>query len=109
MGNAFEELREFAGRRHQDHHRQPRAPGTRTDQLASLARAVANALHVRGVDDPAAILAAETGITVFRVSFERWVDPGNTRTLRQLMAQSLHELRAVTAGVRDPEWVAVPC
>jgi hypothetical protein len=46
-------------------------------KLASLAGAVAEALRLHGVDDPAAILTAEAGITVFRVAFERWVDQAN--------------------------------
>jgi hypothetical protein len=58
---------------------------------------VADALRRRGVGDPAALLVAETTITVFRVAFERWVDPANRKDLRRLTRESLHELRAITA------------
>jgi AcrR family transcriptional regulator len=66
-------------------------------KLASLAGALAEALRRRGVRDPAAILTAEAGITVFRVAFDRWVDPANRKSLQRLARESLRELRAVTA------------
>ncbi len=66
-------------------------------KLAALAAALADGLRGRGVEDPAASLAAEAGIAVFRVAFERWVHKGNRRDLPQLIRKSLGELRAVTA------------
>jgi hypothetical protein len=59
---------------------------------------VAEALRRRGVGDPAAILTAEAGISVFRVAFERWVDRANSRTLKEISRESLGELRAVAAA-----------
>jgi AcrR family transcriptional regulator len=67
-------------------------------KLASLAAAIAGTLRRRGVADPAASLAAEAGIAVFRIAFERWVEDTSGRELAQLMRDSLDELRAVTAG-----------
>jgi AcrR family transcriptional regulator len=67
-------------------------------KLAALAAALAGALRRRGVSDPAASLAAEAGIAVLRVAFERWVGDADERDLRHLMREALHELRAVTAG-----------
>ena len=67
-------------------------------KLASLASAIADALHRRGVADPAASLSAEAGIAVFRIAFERWVDETNQRDLPELIRDSLDELKAVTAG-----------
>jgi AcrR family transcriptional regulator len=67
-------------------------------KLASLAAALANALRARGVNDPTAGLAAEAGIAVFKVAFERWVDESNRRDLPRLIRESLAQLRAVTAG-----------
>jgi hypothetical protein len=40
--------------------------------------------------------AGTAGITVFRVAFERWVDPANRKSLQRLARESLRELRAVT-------------
>ena len=59
----------------------------------------------RGVGDGTAALAAEAGIAVFRVSFERWVtalpaDPPAGDAVPQfvdVVRECLSELRAVTA------------
>jgi AcrR family transcriptional regulator len=67
-------------------------------KLARLASAMADALRRRGVADPAASLAAEAGIAVFRVAFERWLDDTRERDLAELIRESLRELKAVTAG-----------
>jgi hypothetical protein len=37
-------------------------------------------------------------MAVFRIAFERWIDETNQRDLRQLIRESLDELKAVTAG-----------
>jgi hypothetical protein len=44
-------------------------------------------------------LTAEAGIAVFKVAFERWVSQTKPRDLPQLIRESLHELKAVTAGL----------
>jgi AcrR family transcriptional regulator len=67
-------------------------------KLASLASAVAEALRGRGVTDPAAGLAAEAGMAVFRIAFERWIDDTDQRDLAHHIRESLDELKAVTAG-----------
>src|SRR5580704_2133805 len=67
-------------------------------KLASLSSALAEALRARGVDDPAASLTAEAGITVFRVAFERWINGTDEEDLPALMRASLAELRAVLLG-----------
>ena len=67
-------------------------------KLASLASALADALRQRGVTEPAASLAAETAIAVFRIAFERWLDEANQRDLSRVIRESLDELRAVAAG-----------
>ena len=67
-------------------------------KLAALAAALAAALRLRGVKDPAAILTAEAGIAVFKVAFERWINETNYRYLSRIFRESLDELRAVTAA-----------
>jgi AcrR family transcriptional regulator len=67
-------------------------------KLASLASALAEALRRRGVNDPSASLTAETGIAIFKVAFERWVEETNEQDLPRLIRESLEELKAVTAG-----------
>jgi AcrR family transcriptional regulator len=66
-------------------------------KMATLSSAIAGALRDRGVGEPAASLTAQAGIAVFRVAFERWVDGGAKDDLDRLVAESLGELRAVTA------------
>jgi hypothetical protein len=67
-------------------------------KLASLGAALAGALRRRGVDEPAASLTAEAGIAVFRIAFERWVEPANARGLSELIHDSFEQLATVTAG-----------
>jgi hypothetical protein len=45
-----------------------------------------------------AVWAAETGIAVFRVAFERWINDAGRQDLSRVMRESLDELKAVTAG-----------
>lgn len=66
-------------------------------KLATLSRALAETLRRRGVAEPAASLAAEAGIAVFRVAFERWIDDPADPDLRQVVRDSFAELKAVTA------------
>lgn len=67
-------------------------------KLASLASAMAVALRRRGVKDPAARLAAEAGIAVFKVAFERWIDATDPGDLPRFIRESLDELKDVTSG-----------
>jgi len=67
-------------------------------KMASYSAALADALRKRGVGEPAASLTAEIGIAVVRIAFERWLDEANDRDYRELLRESLHELRAVTAA-----------
>jgi AcrR family transcriptional regulator len=67
-------------------------------KLAALAAAIAGALRARGVSEPTASLAAEAGIAVFRVAFERWTADDCQPDLAELIQESLGKLKAVTAG-----------
>jgi len=76
-------------------------------KLAGFASAIAGALRDRGVAEPAASLAAEAGVAVFKVAFARWIsDPGQP-DLPGIIRESMAELsdvlavRAVTAAA-DP-------
>ena len=66
-------------------------------KLASLASDLAEALRRRGAGDPAASLAAEAGVTVFRVAFEEWVRSDGAHTLSDGIGAAADELRRVTA------------
>jgi AcrR family transcriptional regulator len=67
-------------------------------KLASLAAALADALRRRGIGESAASLAAEAGIAVFRIAFERWTNDAAQEDFAHVIRASLDELRAVVAG-----------
>jgi AcrR family transcriptional regulator len=66
-------------------------------KLASLSSAIAGALRGRGLDEAAASLAAEIGIAIFRVAFERWIDEGNELDYSIVVRRSFDEAKAVAA------------
>ena len=66
-------------------------------KLASLASALADGLRRRGVPDPQAGLAAETGIAVLRVAFPQWIQAPAERPLADVMRESLADLTALVA------------
>jgi AcrR family transcriptional regulator len=67
-------------------------------KLASLAAAVTKALHARGVAEPAASLAAEAGIAVFKIGFERWVRDRKPRDFAVHIREAAAALKVLTAG-----------
>jgi AcrR family transcriptional regulator len=71
-------------------------------KMASLATAFADALQQRGVEPAIASLAAETGIAVFRVSFERWIADSGEPDLAEVMRKTFVDL----AGLASPDGVA---
>lgn len=67
-------------------------------KLAGLAVEVANAIRARGITDPAATLASESGVTVFSVAFTAWIRESGQRSLTAIAAGVLKELLALTAS-----------
>ena len=67
-------------------------------KLAGLAAAVADALRARGVHGSAARLAAESGVTVFSVAFEKWIADDEERPFLDIQRDVLSELLTMTAG-----------
>ncbi|MCW2930468.1 MAG: TetR family transcriptional regulator [Actinomycetia bacterium] len=65
-------------------------------KLAGLAEAVAEALRARGIGDPAATLAAQSGATVFGIAFAQWIREGETRSLSDIASEVLGELLTLT-------------
>jgi AcrR family transcriptional regulator len=66
-------------------------------KMASLAVALGDGLRRRGVADPNASLAAEAGIAVLRVAFDRWVREPGDHDLSTIMRESLDQLKTLTA------------
>ncbi len=67
-------------------------------KMAGLARLGHDALLARGVADPAARLAAETGTTVFGIAFAQWIGEDERRSLAEIQAGLLDELRVLAGG-----------
>jgi AcrR family transcriptional regulator len=67
-------------------------------KMASLSAALTEALSQRGVTEPGASLAAEAGIAVFRVSFERWVASPDKQDFPQLVREAFADLKTVTGA-----------
>jgi len=66
-------------------------------KLAALALALTRALQARGVPEPAASLAAETGMAVFKLGFEHWINGRKPHDLAAHIRAALDTLRTLTA------------
>jgi AcrR family transcriptional regulator len=66
-------------------------------KLASLTIAVAAALRDRGVAEPGASLAAESGVAVFKTAFAQWVSAGPAREFSELIKETFTQLKSVVA------------
>ena len=100
----FHDNREFARRRQAVIAANAELRERELTKLAMLAGAIAEALRARGVREPAASLAAEAGIAVFKIAFGRWTSDAAglpQPSLTQLIRESLSALRAVTAASDD--------
>ncbi|GIF53897.1 TetR family transcriptional regulator [Asanoa ferruginea] len=64
-------------------------------KMATLSNALAEGLRQRGVHEPDASLAAETGIVVLRVAYERWISEPDGPDLAQTMRDALDRLKTV--------------
>ncbi|MEU3829020.1 helix-turn-helix domain-containing protein [Streptomyces sp. NPDC029080] len=67
-------------------------------KLASMSAALARTLRGRGVAEPGATLAAEAGMAVFKVGFERWIEADEDQDMARLLREALAELKDVVAG-----------
>jgi AcrR family transcriptional regulator len=96
----FEERRDFARQRQAVIAGNTELQEREVVKLATLAAAVAGALRERGVGDPAASLAAESGIAIFKIAFERWTGEttASSLSLAQVIRESMDELIVVTAA-----------
>jgi len=98
VGTLFDERRDHSRRRQAIIDANPVLQERELIKLATLATALAGALRERGIPEPAASLTGQTGIAVFRVAFERWVNGAGPPDLRLFIRESFAELKALTAG-----------
>ena len=99
-GELFEQRREFARQRHSLIVTHAELHERELIKLASLASAIGEALRRRGVAAPAASLAAEAGITIFKRAFESWVGDGKKRDLGHHVRAAHAELEGVVGARR---------
>jgi len=67
-------------------------------KFAGLATAVAAVLRARGVGEPGATLAAESGATVFGIAFSLWIRDAETRSLAAIVSDVVEELLNLTGA-----------
>jgi AcrR family transcriptional regulator len=65
-------------------------------KMAWLSEAIAGALRQRGIVEPQATLAAETGVTVFGVAFRQWIADDEVRSLGDIATATLAEVRVMS-------------
>ncbi|WP_426520504.1 TetR family transcriptional regulator [Diaminobutyricibacter sp. McL0618] len=95
----FEPRRDWARKRAQVIRANPALQERELIKLARMSDAVSQALRERGVTEPSASLAAQSGITVFHVGFAQWIDEADTRTFAEITTDALSALKVVTATV----------
>ena len=107
-GELFEQRRDFARQRHALIVTHAELQERELIKFASLASAIGEALRQRGIPGPAASLAAEAGITIFKRAFESWVEDGKKKDLGYHVRAAHTELEGVVAGVRPRRVTAGP-
>jgi len=71
-------------------------------KLAGLATATSKALVARGVSEPTAGLAAELGVAVFKLGFERWVTSRKPGDFAGHLRAAVADLRNLAAATPTP-------
>jgi AcrR family transcriptional regulator len=99
-GSFFEQRRDFARQRQALIVAHAELQERELIKFAALAAAIAEVLRRRGAPAPAASLAAEAGMTIFKRAFEAWVGDGKKRDLGHHVRAAHTELESVVAGVR---------
>ncbi|WEO77084.1 TetR family transcriptional regulator [Cryobacterium sp. SO2] len=67
-------------------------------KLATLGGEVAAALRERGIAELPANLAAESGVTLFKIAFETWVGDAPSGTFTECIRDALAQLKELAAG-----------
>jgi len=98
VGPLFEHRREHAKARRALLAAHPELRERELIKLTVLASVAAEALRGRAVVEPAASLAAEAGMAVFKIAFDRWIDDTKSRDLPHHIRNSLDELKVVISG-----------
>jgi AcrR family transcriptional regulator len=98
VANDFEPRRPWSQKRQSVIDANPGLQERELIKLAGLSTAIAATLRDRRVGEPIASLAAESGISIFHVAFQRWIAADNSLEFSEIITQSLAALKAVTAS-----------
>lgn len=93
----FEDHRAAVTRRHAIVAANPELLERELRKNALLTEAIAAELHERGCDRVTAFLAAGTAMLAQQAAFQKWTQPGETRTLRELLSEAVHSLRTTVS------------
>ena len=69
-------------------------------KTAALTAAMAEALVTRGVKRPTANLAAQVGALALGDAFQRWLQPGNRKSMAALAQQALRQMGTAVEALR---------
>jgi AcrR family transcriptional regulator len=97
-GEIFDPRRDFARQRHALIVTHPELRERELIKFMTLAAAVGEALRSRGVPAPAAGLAADAGMTIFKRAFESWLEDPKKKDVAHHVHAAHAELRSVVAG-----------
>lgn len=96
-GTTFEDRRAAVTRRHAIVAANPELQERELSKNAVLTEAIAAALHARGCDPETALFAAGAAMLAQQAAFQKWTQPGETRTLRDLLSDAVHSLRTTVS------------
>jgi AcrR family transcriptional regulator len=97
IGSFFDERRPHSLQRHAIVRSSPELQEREMMKRGSLVAALTDVLERRGVEPGVAALAAESGISVFHLAYERWVADAQSRGYPEHVDETLASLRALTA------------
>ena len=98
LGSLLEQDPGLARLRHEIISANPKLRELELAKLAGLAESMTAALRDREVPEPAACLAPEVGIAVFKTAYARWVrEPGQPH-LPEIFKETMEELRGMLTG-----------
>jgi AcrR family transcriptional regulator len=93
----LQERREFARQRHAVITANAELQERELKKFASLSAALAQTLRGRGVAEPAASLAGEVGMAIFKTSFERWITGAEGDDFPRLVRDARDELKELAS------------
>ena len=67
-------------------------------KLSALTAAFANGLQRRGTEEATALLAAQTGLTVYRTAYQRWIEADIETEIAHIIDAVLADLRAIVTA-----------